>query len=79
MSFTGRVIVISMNGKYRDGDIDVFILVIDMVESAIAVSELPRVDSKFQLLLTQRTARLHRSASRSHTACRHSSSASDCA
>lgn len=48
MSFAGRVVVISMNGKYRDGDIDVFILVIDMVESAIAVSELPRVDSKFQ-------------------------------
>ena len=39
MSFTGRVIVISMNGKYRDGDIDVFILIVDMVESAIAVSD----------------------------------------
>ena len=40
MSFTGRVVMVAMDRKYRDGDVDVFVLIVDMVESAIAVSEL---------------------------------------
>ena len=38
MSFAGWIVVISMDGKYRDSDIDVLVLVVDMVESAVAVS-----------------------------------------
>jgi hypothetical protein len=40
MSFTGRIVMVAVNRKYWNGDVDVFVLVVDMVESAIAVSEL---------------------------------------
>jgi len=40
MSFTRRIVMIAMNREDRDGDIDVLVLVVDVVERTIAVSEL---------------------------------------
>jgi hypothetical protein len=48
MSFTGRVVMVAMDRKYRDGDVDVFVLIVDMIESAAAVSGLQQASLMFQ-------------------------------
>jgi hypothetical protein len=40
MSFTGRIVMITMDREDRDGNIDVFVLVVDVVKCTIAVSEM---------------------------------------
>ena len=34
MTYSGRVVVIAMYGEYRDGHVDVWVFVVDVIKSA---------------------------------------------